>query len=250
MRPLKRKIFCKLYMLAAILACRNHSSRLYAKPLQNLDVENKVSILDYLVKQLKMRSEIGAIVLAVSEREENTIYKTKSQEYGIPYILGDDRDTLGRLIKGARHVGADTVFRVTTESPYHYLDNLPEMCAQHVEHDLDFSVTKALPDGAYFQIIKTEALERCWNEGGEPYRNEYCTKYIFDNREKFKIKEHDAPPEFRRKGDIRLTVDWPEDLIVLREVYKGIGLNLSEPFDFRAVIQFLDAHPKINTVNN
>lgn len=237
-------------MLAAILACRNQSSRMYAKPLQNLDVENRVSILDYLVAQLKMRTDIEAIVLAISDREENIIYKKKSKEYDIPYILGDERDMLGRLIKGAQLVGADTVFRVTTESPFQYLDNLAEVFAQHLGGDLDFSVTKELPGGAYFQLIKTEALKRCWNEGGEPYRNEYCTKYIFDNREKFKIKEHAAPPGLGRQADIRLTVDWPEDLIVARKVYKGAGLHPSKPFDLLAAIQFLDEHPRIKAVNN
>ena len=165
-------------------------------------------------------------------------------------MCGADRDVLGRLIRGANLVGADTIFRITTESPYPYLDNLSELYAYHIEQGVDFSVTKALPDGSYFQLIKTEALERCWDEGGGPYRSEYCTKYIFDNKEKFKIKEHDAPPEFQRAKDIRLTVDWPEDLVVLREVYKGAELHPLKPIDFRAVIQFLDEHPKINAVNN
>ena len=49
-------------MLAAVLACRNQSSRLYGKPLQHLDVDRRVSILDYLVAQLRQRPEIGAIV--------------------------------------------------------------------------------------------------------------------------------------------------------------------------------------------
>lgn len=236
--------------LAAVLACRNQSSRLYAKPLQNLDVERKVNILDYLVAQLKMRKEIQDIVLAISDKEENTIYKKKSAEYGIPYVLGDDKDVLGRLIKGAQLVGAEYIFRITTESPYPYLDNLQEVYAYHAQNGLDYSVTKALPDGSYYQIISTEALQRCWEEGGERYRNEYCTKYIFDHQDQFRIQEHEVAPELRRSGDIRLTVDWPEDLIVLREVYKGVELNSAKPLDFRAIINFLDEHPKINAVNN
>ena len=39
----KRKLVC-------VLACRNQGSRLYGKPLQNLDVQRKVRVIDYLIK--------------------------------------------------------------------------------------------------------------------------------------------------------------------------------------------------------
>lgn len=236
--------------LAAVLACRNQSARLYAKPLQNLDVERKVSILDYLVAQLKMHKEIQEIVLAISAQEENRMYIEKSREYGISYVVGDDEDVLGRLIKGARSVGADHVFRVTTESPYPYLDTLSEVYEDHGNSDSDYSVTKSLPDGAYYQIIKTDALQTCWDQGGERYRNEYCTKYIFDHKEAFKIKEYEVSLPLRRAADIRLTVDWPEDLIVMREIYKGLNLNPSTMLSFPEIITFLDKNTKINAVNN
>ena len=38
--------------LVAVLACRNGGSRLYGKPLQNLDVKKKVNILNYLIKNI------------------------------------------------------------------------------------------------------------------------------------------------------------------------------------------------------
>ena len=39
--------------LAAVLACRNTGSRLYGKPLQNLDVKNNYTILDNIIRCLK-----------------------------------------------------------------------------------------------------------------------------------------------------------------------------------------------------
>ena len=125
--------------LAAVLACRNQSSRLYAKPLQNLDVKNRVTILDYIVAQLKRCPEINEIVLGISENEENTIYRELADSYGIPYILGDDHDVLSRLIKGAELGNAEQVFRVTTESPYPYLDNLAAVYRYHCDNKIDYS---------------------------------------------------------------------------------------------------------------
>jgi len=236
--------------LAAILACRNQSSRLYAKPLQNLDVKSAVSILDYLVAQLKMCSEINDIVLAVSDRQENAVYKSKSILYGVGYVEGDDRDVLRRLIAGAESVGADHVFRVTTESPFPFLDNLAQVYEQHQRQQLDYSGLKALPDGASYQIIRLEALKRAWKEGGQKHRSEYSTLYIMENQDQFNIVQHDVPTLLQRPKDIRLTVDWPEDLIVMREIYQGIALHPSKRLSLYEVIEFLDKNPKINTVNN
>lgn len=237
-------------MLAAMLACRNESSRLYGKPLQYLDVERRISILDYLVAQLRQRPEIGAVVLAISDRLENDIYEEKARGYGIPFLRGSDHDVLGRLIRGAELVGADHIFRVTTESPFTYFENLPVVFDHHRMDAIDFSSVSDLPDGSYYQIIASTVLRRCWEDGGNAYRNEYCTKYIFDHRDQFRIAQHVPPIAFRRKADVRLTVDWPEDLIVVREIYRGLSLRPDVPVDLSAIIGFLDAHPEINRMNN
>ena len=62
--------------LVAALACRNQGSRLYGKPLQNLDVENGIRIIDNIIQVLKKLSCIDSIVLGISEGKENEIFKT------------------------------------------------------------------------------------------------------------------------------------------------------------------------------
>ena len=51
--------------LVAVLACRNDGTRLYGKPLQNLDIKKGVTILDYLIKNLKKFNFIKDIVIAI-----------------------------------------------------------------------------------------------------------------------------------------------------------------------------------------
>lgn len=235
--------------LAAVLACRNQSSRLYAKPLQNLDVMENVSILDYMVAQLKRRPEIGSVVLAISENRENTIYEGCAKRYGIPFVTGDDRDVLARLIKGADAVKADHVLRVTTESPYTHLEDLKDVFKYHCDNDIDYSSTQELPDGSFYEIIKTDALRKSWDNGERKHRSELCTLFIFENKDKFKITQHEVPAHLRRK-DIRLTVDWPEDLIVLRMIYEELGLSPDVYCPLAKIIEYLDGHPKINAINN
>ena len=89
--------------LAAILACRNKSNRLYAKPLQNLDLSGRVKIIDFLIKNLKKHKEINEIALAISDKPENKDYIDVAKKYSINYILGNDKDVLSRLIKCAKN---------------------------------------------------------------------------------------------------------------------------------------------------
>lgn len=234
--------------LVAVLACRNQSSRLYAKPLQNLDVDGNVSILEYLIAQIRLRKEIAEIVLAVSEEKENTGYVQFAGKRHIPYVMGSDRDVLARLISGARLAKATHVLRVTTESPYIYFDNLPQVYQAHCEGGIDYSVTTGVPDGSFYEIISLTALEESWERGDQRHRSELCTLYIFEHQEKFKISRVPCPAAFNRP-DMRLTVDWPEDLIVLREIYQGLKLDPQKPLNYAAVIEFLAAHPKISAIN-
>ena len=56
------------------MACRNKGSRLYGKPLQNLDVKSQVCILDNIVESLRISKCIDEIVLGISEGIENEIF--------------------------------------------------------------------------------------------------------------------------------------------------------------------------------
>ena len=41
--------------LVAVIACRNNSLRLYAKPLQFLDTDSKITIIDCVIDSLKKK---------------------------------------------------------------------------------------------------------------------------------------------------------------------------------------------------
>ena len=66
--------------LVAALACRNKGSRLYGKPLQNLDVKGEIRIIDHIIDHLKQIEIIDSIVLGIAEGKENEIYREIADE--------------------------------------------------------------------------------------------------------------------------------------------------------------------------
>ena len=75
--------------LVAVLACRNSGQRLYAKPLQNLDIKKKIKIIDQIIFSLKRIKKIKQIILAISDEKENVVYERIAKEHKIRFIYGD-----------------------------------------------------------------------------------------------------------------------------------------------------------------
>jgi spore coat polysaccharide biosynthesis protein SpsF len=230
--------------LVAAYACRAGGTRLYGKPLQNL--EAGYTILDHLLAGTKVAPEIDQIVLGISEGTENLPFMDVAARHGIGFILGSQKDVLQRLIQCGRAGGATDVFRVTTECPFPGWEFLAEAWRRHQDEGNDITVTDMLPEGCNFEIYKIEALERAHSEGEDKERSEYCSAYPRRRHDLFKIAVVEPPANLNRM-DLRLTVDYPEDLIVCREVFRefkkrGAQILLSE------IATFLDVHPVLTAL--
>lgn len=229
------------------LACRVQSTRLYGKPLQLLSVEENLTILDYMLDHLAVVPGIDETVLAISEGEENIPFITVAKKRGLQYIVGDQKDVLGRLISAGKKGNADIIFRVTSESPFIYLDDFETALKEHINNNASLTVFESLPESAYFELINLSDLEKAHKEGGEKYRSEFCTLYINENPDKFNIQILPVPKHLRRP-DIRITVDWPEDLIVVREIYKALKRK-GQFITIKDIIDYLDSHPTLKELN-
>ena len=105
--------------------------RLFAKPLQNLDVENGIRIIDNIIDTLKAIECIDKIVLGISSGVENQVYINIAEEKELDYIVGDEFDVLDRLIQCGNKAGATDIFRITSESPFLYFQMVKKSWEQH-----------------------------------------------------------------------------------------------------------------------
>ena len=229
--------------LVAAIACRNQGSRLYGKPVQNLDVERGIRILDNILDCLQTIACIDEIVLGISEGVENAVFTSIAEGRGLRYVVGDPIDVLSRLVRCGQLAGATDIFRMTSESPYLYFEPVEDLWSRHQAERADATFMDDIIDGCGFEIISQRALEESHAKGEKKHRSELCTLYIREHLQDFKIVKADAPPALVRK-DLRLTVDNPEDLAVCRAVY-GAFKNLAPRIPVADVVRFLDANPKL-----
>ena len=210
--------------LVAALACRNQGSRLYGKPLQNLDIEKGVIILDNIIACLLSFDCIEAVVLGIAEGNDNLAFVDYAKANQLCYIIGDEIDVLSRLIQCGDYANATDIFRTTTESPFPYFEMIESIWSEHCENQNDATFLDDIIDGCGVEIIKLDALKESHKKGQRKHKSELCTLYIREHKDDFQIQLMFPPKELNRK-DLRLTVDYPEDLIVCRAVYEKFKEN-------------------------
>ena len=232
--------------LIAALACRNEGSRLYGKPLQNLDVKLGITILDHMVDLIRTIPVIEKIVLGISEGSANVPFIEYASKKGIAHIVGSEKDVLQRLIRCGKEGGGTDIFRVTTESPFFYFERIEEAWRKHLDNGNDVTTIDGLPEGCHFEVYTLKALENSHKYGNERHRSEYCSLYIFEHRNDFRVEVLPIPPELERL-DLRLTVDNPEDLVLCRQVYSHMR-HKSPRLPVSEIIEFLDSRPDLKAL--
>lgn len=232
--------------LIAALACRVQGSRLYGKPLQHLDVEGKVTILDHLIALIQTVPQIQAVVLGISEGVANLPFVEVATRRGVGHIIGDERDVLQRLIQCGHHAQATDIFRVTTESPFFHYEMVESLWCQHVEAGNDVTTLDGLPEGCHFELYTMGALERSHRLGEARHRSEICNLYVREHLADFKVEVAPIPSQLERL-DLRLTVDNPEDLVLCRRVYAHLK-SRAPRLPLAEIIAFIDRHPELQAL--
>ncbi len=230
--------------LVAALACRAEGSRLYGKPLQNLAPD--YTILDHILTCIAGVDEISEAVLGIANGAANLPFIDVAAQHGLRHITGDEKDVLWRLVECGRAGSATDVFRITTECPFTIWELLPEAWERHVGNGNDITVVDRTPEGVHFEIYKQETLERSHREGLDGDRSEYASNYARLNQSLFDI-EIILPDAGLQRMDIRLTVDYPEDLVLCRRVYEALK-EIGPRIPIASIIEFLDKNPSLTAL--
>lgn len=240
----EKNIDLKKIKIAAILACRIGSKRLFAKPLQQL---GNSTILGTLIRQLKQSKLINEIVLAISQNPGNEVFIDFAQKNNLKFVLGDDQDVQKRIIDAADLVQSDIVFRVTTEDPFVYWEIIDSAIKQHISTNVDLTYVPNLPEGTGFELINISALKNSHQHGNKKTRSELVTEYMYQNRHQFKFKSFNVSSEFQQP-EIRLTVDYPEDLIFVRKIFAELNFEKKIP-SLKNILKLFDRNPKLLEIN-
>lgn len=188
---------------------------------------------------------------------------------GIPYTRGSQFDVLDRYYQTALQAKADVVVRITADCPVidpELIDNVVKTLLEIGDWRLDFVANRlpppyhrTYPIGLDVETCTFKVLKRAWKEAKEPQHREHVMPCFYEgvqlatvNRQ---LSEGVSPRGFKiallnhttNYGDYRWTVDTPEDLEFMRQVYGHFDGR--DDFTWKEVLDLVHNNPELMKIN-
>jgi|UPI000646C3D4 spore coat polysaccharide biosynthesis protein SpsF len=210
-------------MALAILQARMSSSRLPGKVLAPLA---GAPMILRQIERLRRTRTLERIVVATSTRADDDPLAQAVTAAGVPVHRGDLDDVLGRFIGALDAFGpVETVVRLTADCPLADPDVIDATIDRFHETGADYvsnvAEPRTFPKGLDVEVMKAAALRRAASETADPYDREHVTPYLYRHPERFRLAAY-AQATGEGEGEVRWTVDRPDDLVFVRAVYDAL----------------------------
>ena len=228
--------------LAAIIFARYTSARLPGKVMMSI---NGKPMLHHVIERAKKLPGVSDIVLAIPYGDVHSKLIDVGTESDIYVVQGPEHDVLTRMVMATGVVDCEAFYRVTADNPLLDLGIARITFNQFVFGVHDYTFMDKAVAGCAVEIIDRDAILRVQDGFATDDRlREHPTLSFYENRDIFNLLIHEAPVNWQRP--FRLTVDTPEDLTVVRAVYRNCGSDC----DISTAIEFLEANPKLAAINS
>jgi spore coat polysaccharide biosynthesis protein SpsF len=235
-------------MTGAIIEARMTSSRLPGKVLA--DINGRPSLAAQ-VERLACVSELDRIVIATTTNSTDDPIEELARRLGVGVWRGSEDDVLQRVLDAAEHHALDVIVEVTGDCPLTDPAIVSRVIRTFRESVKDYAsniLTRTYPIGMDVQVFTTRVLADVARRTIDPVDREHVSLYIYRHPELYSLVNVPAPEDEQRPA-LRLTLDTPQDLQVIRAVDgalrpSGVDYSLSR------MLAFLDAHSEIVTLNS
>ena len=231
-------------MIGCIIQARMNSTRLYGKVLKKLDEKN--SVLDYVLNQIQKCKLIDKIVVATSELEIDDAIVKAAKKMNVEVFRGSPTDVLDRHYQCAKKYCFDIIVRVTSDNPLNDPQIIDKAIKKMQSEKFDCVTTSLLqtfPKGIHVEIVSINVLKKVWKNSSIPYEREYVTPYIYNNSNKFKIYNL---VNTKNLSHISFTIDKNNDLKLVRKIISKIQ---KRPILMKDILKLLDKEPKLLEIN-
>ncbi len=225
-----------------LVPARMKSTRLPKKALLELEGDTTIG---QMLERLK-HSQKAEVILCTSFLSEDAPLIEEAKRKGVKYFAGDPDDVMDRFLKAAERENADIIVRATGDNPLMDPELIDRQITYHLVQNADYTGIEDVPIGFNAEVVNVDVLKTAREFVRDPRDTEYMTWYIKDPKH-FNVKIMPVPEE--EQGDFRLTLDVPEDLEVIRHVYKELYQN-EKIFSIKETVSFLKAHPEIVAINS
>lgn len=239
--------------VVAIIQTRMGSSRLPGKVM--MQIAGK-PMLWHVVNRVKRSKLVNKVVVATSTRLEDKKIVNFCKKNGIDFFVGPEEDVLARYFLAAKKTGADIIVRITADCPLVDSKLIDKAISALLRGKYDHagiatgagvakSKIKKFPDGMDCSVFTFKSLEYANLHAKDKNEREHVNMYIWKRPRRFKLANLESGDDYSK---IRLTVDYREDLSLIRKIYHGLYPR-NHYFGLSDIIRFIKANPKLLKIN-
>lgn len=225
----------------AIVQARSTSTRLPGKVLRPLAGEPMVL---RQLERIGRATNLDGIIVATSEDPSDDELAITLADAGYDYVRGPLDDVLARFIMALDEYQPDVVVRLTADCPLispTVIDLVVERFHSGTADYVSNTMQPTYPDGLDVEVTTASALREVAEVSTDAHEREHVTLGIYRRTDRF-IIENVADPAGRDNSHLRWTVDNPDDLDFVTEVYREL---LPVEFDYEDVLTLLAKRPEL-----
>jgi spore coat polysaccharide biosynthesis protein SpsF len=232
--------------IVAIVQAHMGSSRLPGKVLKNIAGK---TMLERVVSRTRLCNRLDEVVVATSTMPVDDAIVSACEQMQVPVCRGSDLDVLDRFMMTARAHQADVCVRITSDCPLidpevtgHIIDSF--LSAEPAVDYASNKIPQSYPRGLDAEVFTIAALERAWRQATEKYERAHVTIHIYEHPDQFKLLSVVSDVD---RQDWRWTVDTPEDLEFVRQVYDRLGRDGN--FAWHDIVALVEKEPAFSRIN-
>ena len=195
----------------------------------------------------RLKKTLFPIYIATSNKgNEELIHLCKS--ISIPYFVGSEENVLERFIQCAEKYSVDIIIRVCADCPFVEPEGIIALVEAYKKNSSASLIhnkhVNGYPFGTGAELVPLSLLKSIMASPHDKGHEEHVITYILDNPHKFEIIKLDAP-ENLKKLDYFLTVDYPRDFELFKEI-----INHTNPLaSLTDIVTFLKNNPSAAKLN-
>jgi spore coat polysaccharide biosynthesis protein SpsF len=234
----------------AVVQARTSSTRLPGKVM--LPLGGRTLLEQMLARVVRSRSLDDVVVATTPDPADDAIVELAGRA-GVGSFRGHPTDCLDRHFAAALQRGADVVVKVPSDCPLIDPEVIDRVVGAHCgAGPSDYTSNlhpESYPDGNDVEVMAIEALATAWREARLPHEREHTTPFLWDQPDRFVLRN--VPWETGRDVSLthRVVVDYPEDYQVIRAVFDALAAPAGALFGVADVVAFLDANPEVRLLN-
>ncbi|MDZ4054528.1 MAG: glycosyltransferase family protein [Phenylobacterium sp.] len=231
-------------MILALLQARLSSTRLPGKVLLPLA---GAPMLLRQIERVRRARRIDQIVVATSLEPSDDPLVDVLKEAGLAVHRGPLADVLARFVGALDVWPADHVVRLTGDCPLIDPEVIDATIALHLGEGADYTHNRydpsGYPKGQDVEVISAAALRRTAAQDHSPEAREHVTWTVRNAPDLYRVARLDPQVD---EGQVRWTVDTPDDYEFVRRVYEGL-YPANPAFSSDDVRAFVRARPELTT---